>query len=87
MTLSLTPEHEQLIQAQLATGRYADGAEVIAEALKLLEKRNQYDRWVEEVRAKIDLAAEQLDRGEGIDGETAIAQLRAKLQNARENNP
>jgi antitoxin ParD1/3/4 len=84
MTIALTPEHEQLIQAQLATGRYANSSEVIAEALKLLEKRNQYDRWVEEVRAKIDLAAEQLDRGDGIDGETAIAQLRAKLYNAHE---
>ena len=84
MTISLSPEHEQLIQAQLATGRYTNRSEVIAEALKLLEKRNQYDRWVEEVRAKIDLAAEQLDRGEGIEGETVIAQLRAKLHNARE---
>jgi antitoxin ParD1/3/4 len=79
MSIILTPEQEQLIQAQLASGRYANTAEVIADALRLLEKRNQYNLWVEEVRAKIDIAAAQLDRGEGVDGETAIAQLRAKL--------
>jgi antitoxin ParD1/3/4 len=50
----------------------------------LLEKRNHYDEWVEDILAKIDTAATQLDRGEGIDGETAIAQLREKLQQDRE---
>jgi antitoxin ParD1/3/4 len=77
MTIALQPEQEEFIQAQLETGRYTNAAAVIAEALNLLEKRNHYDRWVEEVRHKIDLAAEQLDRGEGVDGETAIAALMA----------
>ncbi len=84
MTITLQPEQEQFIQAQLATGRYTSATEVIAEALLLLEKRNQYDRWVEDLRVKIDIAAAQLDRGEGIDGETAIAQLKAKLHKTRE---
>ncbi len=80
MTITLQPEQEQFIQAQLATGRYTSATEVIAEALLLLEKRNQYvslrggaNHWVEDLRVKIDIAAAQLDRGEGIDGETAIA--------------
>ncbi|MEE3719806.1 type II toxin-antitoxin system ParD family antitoxin [Tumidithrix elongata RA019] len=73
MTIALQPEQEQFIQTQIATGRYTNATEVIAEALQLLEKRNQYDCWVEELRVKIDLAAAQLDRGEGIDSETAIA--------------
>jgi antitoxin ParD1/3/4 len=84
MTITLQPDQEQFIQAQLATGRYTSAAEVIAEALHLLEKRNDYDRWVEDLRAKIDMAAAQLDHGEGIDGETAISQLRAKLHKTRE---
>lgn len=84
MTIALNPEQEAFIQTQLATGRYSDASAVIAEALRLLEKRNHYDEWVADVRAKIDVAAAQLDQGEGIDGETAIAQLRAKLQEARE---
>lgn len=81
---ALKPEQEEFIQAQLSTGRYTDAAAVITEALRLLEKRNHYDEWVEDVRVKIDIAATQLDQGEGVDGETAIAQLREKRQQARE---
>jgi len=75
MPITLQPEQEQFIQTQLATGRYTNATEVIAEALQLLEKRNHYDRWVEELGNKIDIAAAELDRGEGVDGETAINQL------------
>jgi antitoxin ParD1/3/4 len=67
MPITLQPEQEQFIQTQLASGRYTNATEVIAEALQLLEKRNHYDRWVEELRNKIDIAAAELDRGEGID--------------------
>jgi antitoxin ParD1/3/4 len=80
LTIALKPEQE--IQAQLSN-KYSDSAAVITEALRLLEKRNHYDEWVEDIRAKIDTAATQLDRGECVDGETA-AQLRKKLQQARE---
>jgi antitoxin ParD1/3/4 len=74
MTIALKPEQEAFIQTQLSTGQYTSAADVITEALRLLEKRNHYDQWVEDVRTNIDIAAEQLDRGEGVDGETAIAQ-------------
>ena len=84
MPIPLQPEQEQFIQTQLATGRYINATEVIAEALQLLEKRNHYDRWVEELRNKIDIAAAELDRGEGIDGEIAINQLRARIHKKRE---
>ena len=84
MPITLQPEQEQFIQTQLATGRYTNATEVIAEALQLLEKRNHYDRWVEELRNKIDIAAAECDRGEGLDGETAINQLRARLHKKRE---
>ncbi len=84
MPITLQPEQEQFIQTQLATGRYTNATEVIAEALQLLEKRNHYDRWVEELRNKIDIAAAECDRGERLDGETAIKQLRARLHEKRE---
>jgi antitoxin ParD1/3/4 len=75
MPITLQPEQEQFIQTQLATGRYTNATEVIAEALQLLEKRNHYDRWVEELRNKIDIATAECDRGEGVNGETAINHL------------
>ena len=63
MTITLQPEQEQFIQTQLATGRYTKATEVIAEALQLLAKSNYCDRWVEELRNKIDIAASECDRG------------------------
>ncbi|MDJ0797059.1 MAG: type II toxin-antitoxin system ParD family antitoxin [Calothrix sp. MO_167.B12] len=85
MNIQLKPELEEIIQAQIATGKYADAEEVISKALKLLlEWEKGYQQWVEETRQKVDVAIEQLDRGEGIDGEVVIEKLREKLRTARE---
>lgn len=85
MNIQIKPELEQIIQAQIATGRYTNPEDVISKALKLLLEWDQgYQNWVEETREKVDVAIEQLDRGEGIDGEVVISQLRDKLRQARE---
>lgn len=80
MNIILNPKLEAFIQQQIHSGKYDSINSVIEEALNLLEKRNQYDNWVEDIRQKVDIAAVQLDKGEGIDGETAISQLREKLR-------
>lgn len=82
MNITIKPELENFIQQQILLGKYDSAERVIEEALTLLERRNQYDCWVEDIRQKIDIAAEQLDRGEGIDGETTIHQIREKLRQA-----
>ncbi|MBD2503252.1 ribbon-helix-helix domain-containing protein [Anabaena azotica] len=85
MNIQLKPELEQIIEAQIATGRYSDAEEVISKALKLLLEWEQgYQQWIEETRQKVEVAIEQLDRGEGIDGEVVIERLRSKLRQARE---
>jgi antitoxin ParD1/3/4 len=85
MNIQIKPELEQIIQAQIATGRYTNPEDVISKALKLLlEWDKGYQNWVEETREKVDVAIEQLDRGEGIDGDVVISQLRDKLREARE---
>ena len=85
MNIQLKPELEQIIQTQIATGRYASAEEVISKALKLLlEWDKGYQQWVEETREKVEVAIEQLDRGEGIDGEVVVERLREKLRKARE---
>ncbi|MFM6063346.1 MAG: hypothetical protein ACKPAE_13215 [Microcystis panniformis] len=48
--------------------------------MQLLSKRDRYQQWAEEIGKKIDIAAEQLDRGEGIDGETAIIRIKHSRQ-------
>jgi antitoxin ParD1/3/4 len=81
MNVSLTPELERFVQEKVHSGRYTSASEVVREALRLLEEH-------EKVRAtqltafqvEIDRRLAALDRGEGIDGETARAQLRQRSQ-------
>lgn len=85
MNITLKAEIEQFIQAQIATGRFANAEEVISKALKLLEERDkEYQEWVEETRQKVDVAIAELERGEGLDGETVVMQILDRFQKARE---
>jgi antitoxin ParD1/3/4 len=81
MKIKLNSKLENLLQQQIISGKYTSPDDVIEEALQLLEKRNQYNDWLEEIRQKIDIAVEKLDRGQGIDGEIAISQLKEYLDN------
>jgi antitoxin ParD1/3/4 len=79
MNITLNTKLEHLIQQQLTSGKYNSVNDVIEDALSLLEKRNQYDQWVTEIGEKIDIAAQQLERGEGINGDVAINLIRQNL--------
>lgn len=79
MNISLTPELERLVDEKVKTGRYASVSEVIREGLRLLEEHDQLKQQrLAEVRRKIDRGLEQLDKGLGITGPEAQAQLRRK---------
>jgi antitoxin ParD1/3/4 len=82
---TLTPEQEQLIQTQLATGRYANAEEVLGIALQLLTRLDSEQQvWIEETRQKIAEGIAELDRGEGVDGPTVMNQYCQQFQVARE---
>jgi antitoxin ParD1/3/4 len=84
MNLTLKPELENFIQQEILAGKYSSPDEAIEAALNLLQSQNSTDRLAAELREQIDSAAAQLDRGEGLDGESVIANLRAKLRTAKE---
>ena len=79
MNLPLTPEQEDFVQQELAIGNYTSATDLLADALQLLAKRRRYDQWARDVQEKVAIAAAELERGEGLDGETAVAALRARL--------
>jgi antitoxin ParD1/3/4 len=79
MQVTLTPEQENLIQAELPIGTYDSPNAVLAEALNLLAQRRRYDNWAQDVQEKVATAAAELEQGEGVDGETAITALKARL--------
>ena len=86
--LTITPGHEKLIQDHLATGRYANAEEVLAIALQLLTRLDaEHQAWIEETRQQIAVGISELDsfacakgdRGEGINGPTAMSQYLQKF--------
>jgi antitoxin ParD1/3/4 len=80
IAIALKPEQQQFIQNQIALGRFGSEAEVLDKALQLLAAQYlEYEAWVDDTRAKIAEAQAEIDRGEGIPLDPAIAQLRAHL--------
>ena len=86
MSIALGLEQVQFIHKKLETGKYRSADEVIFEAFRLLEERDRhYEQWLQDARQKVQAGLEQLDRGEGIDGEVVMARFREKIRIAREN--
>jgi antitoxin ParD1/3/4 len=76
MNVSLTPELEELVLNKVKSGRYLSASEVVREALRLLDDHDRLrEMKLEEVRKKIQVGFDQLDRGEGIPLEEAFDRL------------
>lgn len=63
MSVILTPQIEAMIRERVASGRYTNASEVMQEALRLLEEREQ----LEHLRSLLAVGLEQLDRGEFVE--------------------
>ena len=80
MNVHLTPELEQMVQKKVKTGRYNSASEVMREALRLMDERDQLKNMQkEELRKKIAAGLKSLDEGRGVDGEAVFARLEAEL--------
>lgn len=81
MNVSLTPELEKYIQKRVKSGRYTTASEVVREALRLMEQKDEErEAALKEFRAEIDRRLVGLDRGEGIDGEKFFADLKKRTK-------
>ena len=77
-------ELEKLVQKKLDSGLYYTASEVIREALRLLKEHDELrQRRIDQIRKKIARGIEQLDRGEGVDGEEFFEELQRKGQRRR----
>ncbi|MGH2458935.1 MAG: type II toxin-antitoxin system ParD family antitoxin [Chloroflexota bacterium] len=76
MNIHLTKELEQLVQNKVQSGRYNSASEVVREALRLMEERDQHKA---EVRKLIAEGLESQRRGNLVDGETEFDRLEAEL--------
>jgi antitoxin ParD1/3/4 len=85
MSITLNSEQETIVANLIATGSFQTADEVLQAALKLLEtERESYQLWVAQTREQVREGIESLDRGEGVDGETVVNELLAKLRQAKE---
>ena len=80
MNIHLTPELEQLVQGKVQSGRYNSASEVVREALRLMEERDQFIvPRREEIRKKIAQGLASLQQGKSVDGESVFARIEAEL--------
>ena len=77
MNVSLTPQLEELIQQKVASGRYGNASEVVREALRLLEERDQ------EREAKLQALRAAIEEGENSGSVEPWEGAEAIIQKAR----
>ncbi len=76
MSIQLNPEQQKFIQDKIASGAYKNADDVITEAFKLLEAREQK---IKELKDKIAVGTEQVVNGQLTDGETVFEQIQSKI--------
>ncbi len=80
MSIPLPPEFERAVLERVRSGRYPTTEEVLLACLGALERAEAEDEARHErLLVDLDEGIDELDRGEGIDGPTAIAQARAEF--------
>ena len=81
MNVHLTPELEQLVQSKVKTGRYNSATEVLREALRLLEHRDEiFTRRKDEIREQIEEGWQSAERGDLVDGDDVFDRIDAELE-------
>jgi Arc/MetJ-type ribon-helix-helix transcriptional regulator len=72
--MSIEPEQHQ----------FKSKEEVLEKALQLLQCQHvDYDNWVKDTRTKLNAAQQEVDRGESIPLDVAMAQVRFQLHQNR----
>lgn len=80
MNVHLTPELEQLVQAKVQSGRYNSASEVVREALRIMEQRDEVRSiQLQELRNRMDRALGESARSEGSDGEKFMQEMLDEL--------
>lgn len=84
INVSLTPQLERFVARKVAAGRYGTASEVVREGLRLLEERDrERDARLDEIRRKISVGLEQLQRGEARPADEVGGELRRALRRRR----
>lgn len=81
ISVSFTPQQAKFLASCVASGRYQSTSEVVREGIRLLEDHQaRLQAEVERARSLIQEGADQLDRGEVVDGETFFREWDEELE-------
>ena len=84
VNVSITPELDAFLRSRVKSGRYQTTSEVVREALRLLERREQdREEAILELKAKLDRGVGQAERGELLDGDEVFKELREMIEERR----
>jgi antitoxin ParD1/3/4 len=79
MTITLSPQHQELVTQALQTGAYENPDEVIGKALEMLRSENEWlDEHKQEIAEKIERAFGQFERGEFLSAEESRADMQKR---------
>lgn len=81
MTIQLSPEQQRWLEAQVAAGHFASLEQAVAVAVADLMATAPDD--LDWAKPLVDEAAAELDRGEGVPRDEAIARIRTVLDRRR----
>lgn len=86
MHVSLTPELDQYVLGKVETGRYNSASEVVREALRIMQERDEVRSiQLTEMRNKIQEGVHALEAGDSVEGSSqelfhaAISRSRARI--------
>lgn len=81
MEIDLTPELERLVERQVESGEYKSPSEVVCHALRLLSRDDrEHEARLKALRARVDPAIDEFERGESIPGPLAVEQAKAEFR-------
>jgi Arc/MetJ-type ribon-helix-helix transcriptional regulator len=82
MTIELKPEHQRMIDQAIQSGAYREPGEVLDQAFEIIREQLRWEDWLveqrEAVAARIAKGFAQAERGELMDGDTAVEMLRQR---------
>jgi antitoxin ParD1/3/4 len=84
LNVSLTKHLATFVRKKVKSGRYGSASEVVREALRLMEDRDEgQQRKLEELRRAIQIGIDQADRGQVTDGEAFFEDLLGRKKRRR----
>jgi len=85
MNITLTPDSEQYLREQLASGRFPSPDDVISEALR---RMRAYDEKMNDLRRDIAIGIEQADQGLAVEfNEATLDRIKTKARQTAPPNP